>query len=37
MTAIDPLKVIANHWDSTPVPIEAIISDLCLPLCYELM
>ena len=37
MTAIDPLKVIANHWDSTPVPIEAIISDLGLPLCYELM
>ena len=28
MTAIDPFKVIAKHWDSTPVPIDAIISDI---------
>ncbi len=33
----DPMKVIAQHWDSTPVPIEAIIRDLGLPLCYESM
>ena len=37
MTSVDPLKVIAKHWDSTPVPIDAIISDLGLPLCYEMM
>lgn len=35
MTAIDPLKVIAKHWDSTPVPIGAIIEELGLPLSYE--
>lgn len=33
----DPMKVIAQHWDSTPVPIDAIIRDLGLPLCYEPM
>lgn len=37
MTAIDPLKVIAKHWDSTPVPIDAIIRDIGLPLSYEPM
>lgn len=35
MTAIDPVQVIAKHWDSTPVPIDAIISEIGLPLCYE--
>ena len=35
MTAIDPIQVIAKHWDSTPVPIDAIIADIGLPLCYE--
>lgn len=33
----DPMKVIAQHWDSTPVPIDAIIRDIGLPLCYEPM
>lgn len=33
----DPLKVIAQHWDSTPVPIEAIIRDIGLSLSYEAM
>lgn len=35
MTAIDPIKVIAKHWDSTPVPIDAIIAEIGLPLYYE--
>jgi Zn-dependent peptidase ImmA (M78 family) len=35
MTAIDPLNVIAKHWDSTPVPIDAIIADIGLRLSYE--
>lgn len=35
MSSIDPIKVIAKHWDSTPVPIDAIIADMGLPLCYE--
>lgn len=35
MTAIDPIQVIAKHWDSTPVPIEAIIAEIGLPLVYE--
>lgn len=33
----DPVKVISQHWDSTPVPIDQIISDIGLPLCYEAM
>lgn len=37
MTAIDPMKVIAKHWDSTPVPIDAIIRDIGLSLSYEPM
>lgn len=37
MTAIDPMKVIAKHWDSTPVPIDAIIGDIGLSLSYEAM
>lgn len=37
MTANDPVKVIAKHWDSTPVPIDAIISDMGLELDYEPM
>lgn len=37
MTSIDPFKVIARHWDSTPVPIDAIIADMGLPLSYEPM
>jgi Zn-dependent peptidase ImmA (M78 family) len=37
MTAIDPLKVIAKHWDSTPVPIDAIIADIGLNLDYEIL
>lgn len=37
MTAIDPIQVIAKHWNSTPVPIDAIIADMGLPLCYEPM
>lgn len=35
MTAIDPIQVIAKHWDSTPVPIGAIIAEIGLPLSYE--
>jgi len=35
MTSIDPIQVIAKHWDSTPVPIDTIIADLGLPLCYK--
>lgn len=35
MTAIDPIQVIAKHWDSTPVPIDAIIAEIGLPLRYE--
>ncbi len=31
----DPMKVIEKHWDSTPVPIEQIIREVGLPLCYE--
>lgn len=31
----DPLKVIAKHWDSTPVPIEQIIQDIGLSLYHE--
>lgn len=34
---VDPMKVIAQHWDSTPVPIDAIIRDVGLSLCYEPM
>lgn len=37
MTEIDPLEVIARHWDSTPVPIEAIIEELGPRLDYERM
>lgn len=33
----DPMTVIAKHWDSTPVPIEAIIHEIGLPLSYEPM
>lgn len=33
----DPMTVIAQHWNSTPVPIDAIIRDIGLPLCYEPM
>lgn len=33
----DPMKVIAKHWDSTPVPIDAIINEIGLPLSYEAM
>lgn len=35
MTAIDPIQVIAKHWDRTPVPIDAIIAEIGLPLIYE--
>jgi Zn-dependent peptidase ImmA (M78 family) len=35
MTAIDPIQVVAKHWDSTPVPVDAIIADIGLSLCYE--
>lgn len=31
----DPMKVIAQHWDSTPVPIDRIIKDIGLPLTYK--
>ncbi len=31
------MTVITQHWDSTPVPIEAIIRDIGLPLSYEAM
>lgn len=31
----DPMKVIAKHWDSTPVPIDEIIREIGLPLGYE--
>lgn len=34
---VDPMTVIAQHWDSTPVPIDAIIRDIGLPLSYEAM
>lgn len=34
---VDPMTVISRHWDSTPVPIEAIIQDIGLPLSYEAM
>lgn len=33
----DPMKVIAKHWDSTPVPIDEIIRDIGLPLSHEPM
>lgn len=33
----DPMKVIAKHWDSTPVPIDKIIQDIGLPLSYEFL
>lgn len=33
----DPMKVIETHWNSTPVPIDAIIRDIGLPLSYEAM
>jgi Zn-dependent peptidase ImmA (M78 family) len=33
----DPIKVISQHWDSSPVPIDAIIRDIGLPLRYEPM
>jgi Zn-dependent peptidase ImmA (M78 family) len=33
----DPMTVIAQHWDNTPVPIDAIIRDIGLPLSYEPM
>jgi Zn-dependent peptidase ImmA (M78 family) len=33
----DPLKVIAKHWDSTPVPIDTIIHEIGLPLSREAM
>lgn len=33
----DPMKVIAQHWDSTPVPIDRIIKDIGLPLEYRPM
>jgi Zn-dependent peptidase ImmA (M78 family) len=31
------MKVIEKHWNSTPVPIETIISEIGLPLSYEAM
>lgn len=34
---VDHMSVIAQHWNSTPVPIEAIIRDIGLPLSYEAM
>lgn len=34
---VDPMTVIAQHWDSTPVPIDTIIRDIGLPLSYEAM
>jgi Zn-dependent peptidase ImmA (M78 family) len=34
---VDPMTVISKHWDSTPVPIDAIIRDIGLPLSYEPM
>ncbi|MGF1606447.1 MAG: ImmA/IrrE family metallo-endopeptidase [Rhodothalassiaceae bacterium] len=33
----DPLKVIEKHWNSTPVPIDAIIQEIGLPLRYKRM
>ncbi len=33
----DPMTVITKHWDSTPVPIDAIIREIGLPLSYEPM
>lgn len=33
----DPMTVITQHWDSTPVPIDTIIRDVGLPLCYQPM
>jgi Zn-dependent peptidase ImmA (M78 family) len=33
----DPIKVIAKHWDSTPVPIDQIIRDIGLSLFHEPM
>jgi Zn-dependent peptidase ImmA (M78 family) len=34
---LDPMKVIEQHWNSTPVPIDQIIRDIGLPLCQEVM
>ena len=34
---VDPMTVIAQHWNSTPVPIDAIIRDIGLPLSHEAM
>lgn len=31
----DPMKVIATHWNSTPVPIEQIIREIGLPFSLE--
>jgi Zn-dependent peptidase ImmA (M78 family) len=33
----DPMKVIEQHWNSSPVPIEAIISDIGLRLDREVL
>lgn len=33
----DPMKVIEQHWNSSPVPIDAIIRDIGLALSYEPM
>lgn len=33
----DPMTVIARHWDTSPVPIAAIIRDIGLTLAYEPM
>lgn len=34
---VDPMKVIHEHWNSTPVPIDRIIQDIGLPLSHESM
>jgi Zn-dependent peptidase ImmA (M78 family) len=31
----DPMKVIEQHWNTTPVPIEQIIREIGLPLSFE--
>lgn len=33
----DPMTVIRQHWDRTPVPIDQIIRDIGLPLFHEPM
>jgi Zn-dependent peptidase ImmA (M78 family) len=34
---VDPMKIIQNHWNSSPVPIERIISEIGLRLDRELL